>query len=176
MIKKSLLAIVALALFAHAVHAQTGTGNEETLPMKLDGVKSVNGFLLDMKLMNLSMPKLAKMDFKMPSPQKDFNRLFQLDNAAIYTQGYSYAYSSFLYGNGIWGASSPEYLQMGSFQLKNGMRINTYGDYDKEGWRMPNRSALPWERNNFRGAFELKSEDGSFGLRIEVREKRSGLY
>ena len=65
---------------------------------------------------------------------------------------------------------------MGSFQLKNGMRINTYGDYDKEGWRMPNRSALPWERNNFRGAFELKSEDGSFGLRIEVREKRSGLY
>ena len=32
-----------------------------------------------------------------------------------------------------------------------------------------NPSALPWERNNFKGAFELKSENG-FGLRIEVQQ------
>ena len=62
------------------------------------------------------------------------------------------------------------------FKLKNGMRINTYGDYDKDGWRVPNRSAMPWEKNNFRGAFELKSANGNFGIRIEVQQGRNGPY
>ena len=50
------------------------------------------------------------------------------------------------------------------------MRINTYGEYDKDGWKVPNRSALPWERNNFKGAFEMKSSNGAFGIRIEVQQ------
>lgn len=45
-------------------------------------------------------------------------------------------------------------MQMGTFKLKNGWKINTYGDYDKDGWKVPNRSAMPWEKNNFREAFE----------------------
>ena len=53
------------------------------------------------------------------------------------------------------------------------MRLNTYGDYNSQGYRMPNRSALPWERNNFRGAFELKSANGNFGIRVEVQQGRS---
>ena len=65
---------------------------------------------------------------------------------------------------------SPENLQMGSFRLKNGMRINTYGEYDKDGWKVPNHSALPWEKNNFKGAFEMKSSNGAFGIRIEVQQ------
>ena len=73
-------------------------------------------------------------------------------------------------------SSSPQFMQMGSFKLKNGMRINTYGDYDKDGWRVPNRSAMPWEKNNFRGAFELKSANGNFGIRIEVQQGRNGPY
>ncbi len=56
------------------------------------------------------------------------------------------------------------------------MRINTYGDYNKDGWRVPNRSAMPWERNNFRGAFELKSANGNFGIRIEVQQGRNVPY
>ena len=55
---------------------------------------------------------------------------------------------------------------MGTFKLKNGWKINTYGDYDKDGWKVPNRSAMPWEKNNFRGAFELKSSMVIFGIRI----------
>ena len=86
------------------------------------------------------------------------------------------AFSGFGYGYG-WGlSSSPQFMQMGSFKLKNGMRINTYGDYDKDGWRVPNRSAMPWEKNNFRGAFELKSANGNFGIRIEVQQGRNGPY
>ena len=76
-----------------------------------------------------------------------------------------------------WGlSSSPQFMQMGTFKLKNGWKINTYGDYDKDGWKVPNRSAMPWEKNNFRGAFELKSANGNFGIRIEVQQGRNGLY
>ena len=37
-------------------------------------------------------------------------------------------------------------------------------------------SAMPWEKNNFRGAFELKSANGNFGIRIEVQQGRNGPY
>ncbi len=36
------------------------------------------------------------------------------------------------------------------------MRINTYGEYNADGYRVPNRSALPWERNAFKGAFGIE--------------------
>lgn len=41
---------------------------------------------------------------------------------------------------------------------------------------MPNPSALPWQKNNFKGAFELKSQDGSFGIRIEVQKGRENPF
>lgn len=83
--------------------------------------------------------------------------LIRKDSLILFSSSSFSGFSGFGYGYG-WGlSSSPQFMQMGSFKLKNGMRINTYGDYDKDGWRVPNRSAMPWERNNFRGAFELKS-------------------
>ena len=58
--------------------------------------------------------------------------------------------------------------------LELGMLLN--GEYDANGRRVYNPSALPWERNNFNGAFELKSENG-FGLRIEVQQgNRTPFY
>ena len=50
--------------------------------------------------------------------------------------------------SGFW--SSPENLQMGSFRLKNGMRINTYGEYDKDGWKVPNTRHCPGKRTTLR--------------------------
>ena len=38
------------------------------------------------------------------------------------------------------------------------------------------RSALPWEKNTFKGAFELKSANGAFGIRIEVQQGRNPYY
>ena len=58
------------------------------------------------------------------------------------------------------------------------MRINTYGDYDKDGWRVPNpqRYALG-KRNNFPGEHsKLKSANGNFGIRIEVQQGRNAPY
>ena len=133
---------------------------------------------LDMGLMNVAPPKLPKFSLDVPDVSKDYNQIFRLNTDATYTQGFTDAFSSpfsgFGYGYG-WGlSSSPQFMQMGTFKLKNGW--NTYGDYDKDGWKVPNRSAMPWEKNNFRGAFELKSSNGNFGIRIEVQQGRNGLY
>lgn len=56
------------------------------------------------------------------------------------------------------------------------MEITTYGEYDADGNKVRNPSALPWEKNNFNGAFEMKSENGNFGIRIEVQRGRTTPY
>lgn len=143
----------------------------------LPEVKNFDGFLLDMSLMKTTAPKLPRFTLEIPDASKDYSRIFQLNPNVIYSQGLSNifslsnapVYSMNPFGlTGFWG--SPDNLQMGSFKLKNGMQINTYGEYDKDGWRVPNPSALPWEKNNFKGAFEMKSANGAFGIRIEVQQ------
>ena len=151
--------IIALLASAVSLHAQTeakgdsirshslpeGTPPEGTF---LPETKNYDGFLLDMSLMRMEAPRLPRFTLEIP-------------DATVYSMN--------PFGlTGFW--SSPENLQMGSFKLKNGMRINTYGEYDKDGWKVPNRSALPWEKNNFKGAFEMKSANGAFGIRIEVQQ------
>ncbi|MEI3461598.1 MAG: occludin [Bacteroides eggerthii] len=140
-------------------------------------VKNYDGFLLDMSLLKMEAPRLPEFTLEIPDASKDYSRMFRLNPNATYSQGLSNVFSltnSTVYSmnpfglSGFW--SSPENLQMGSFRLKNGMRINTYGEYDKDGWKVPNHSALSWEKNNFKGAFEMKSSNGAFGIRIEVQQ------
>lgn len=140
-------------------------------------VKNYDGFLLDMSLLKMEAPRLPEFTLEIPDASKDYSRMFRLNPNATYSQGLSNVFSltnSTVYSmnpfglSGFW--SSPENPQMGSFRLKNGMRINTYGEYDKDGWKVPNHSALPWEKNNFKGAFEMKSSNGAFGIRIEVQQ------
>ena len=146
-------------------------------------VKNYDGFLLDMSLLKMEAPRLPEFTLEIPDASKDYSRMFRLNPNATYSQGLSNVFSltnSTVYSmnpfglSGFW--SSPENLQMGSFTLKNGMRIHTYGEYDKDGWKVPNPSALPWEKNNFKGAFELKSANGAFGIRIEVQQVRHEPY
>ena len=147
----------------------------ETVPPST--VKNYGGFLLDMNLTNQTeRPSLSSFKLEVPDASKDYSFLFRPQTDAIYTQG-NYTMFSPLHGfslNSFWG--TPTTLQMGSFQLKNGWKLNTYGEYDANGRRVYNPSALPRERNNFNGAFELKSENG-FGLRIEVQQgNRTPFY
>nr|WP_302828763.1 occludin [uncultured Bacteroides sp.] len=158
----------------HTVPPSQGSSREGEL---LPEVKNFDGFLLDMSLMKMAPPQLPKFTLEIPDASKDYNSIFRLNPNATYSQGFSDKFSlsnSMVYSmnpfglTGFW--STPDNLQTGSFKLKNGMRINTYGEYDKDGWKVPNPSALPWERNNFKGAFELKSANGAFGFSIEVRQ------
>ena len=145
----------------------------------------MGGFLLDMGLINVATPELPKFNLEMPNMTKDYNQLFRLNTDVTYSQGFTDSFSSssfsgfsgFGYGYG-WGlSSSPQFIQMGSFKLKNGMRINTYGDYDKDGWRVPNRSALCLKERIISGSIpELKSAMVISGIRIEVQQGRNAPY
>lgn len=146
----------------------------DTITKLPPNIRNYDGFLLDMGLMNVSLPTLPKFTLEIPDASKDYSRAFRLNADAIYSQGLSNLFSlSNSHYFGLTGFGSPtDNLQMGSFRLKNGIRINTYGEYDKDGRKVYNPSALPWERNNFKGAFELKSANGAFGIRIEVQQGR----
>ena len=177
---KKLILFLSLVLSVGFASAQSEVPSDSIRRTPSSNMKEFGGFLLDMGLMNVAPPKLPKLNLDIPDVSKDYNQIFRMNTDATYTQGFTDAFSSpfsgFGYGYG-WGlSSSPQFMQMGTFKLKNGWKINTYGDYDKDGWKVPNRSAMPWEKNNFRGAFELKSSNGNFGIRIEVQQGRNGLY
>ena len=154
-----------------AVHGEASPeGMSPSEKELLPDVKNYDGFLLDMGLMNLSAPTLPKFTLEIPDASKDYSRIFQLNPNVTYSQGlsniFSLSNSRYFSSNpfgltGFWG--STDNLQMGSFTLKNG-------------WKVPNPSALPWEKNNFKGAFELKSANGAFGIRIEVQQGRHVPY
>ena len=177
---KKLILFLSLILSVGFASAQSEVPSDSIRRAPSSNIKEFGGFLLDMGLMNVAPPKLPKFSLDVPDVSKDYNQIFRLNTDASYTQGFTDAFSSpfssFGYGYG-WGlSSSPQFMQMGTFKLKNGWKINTYGDYNKDGWKVPNHSAMPWEKNNFRGAFELKSSNGNFGIRIEVQQGRNGLY
>lgn len=176
---KKLFLYLLLVLASTFANAQSEIPSDNIRQTPDVNIKEIGGFLLDMGLMNVKSPQLPELKLDMPNATKDYNQIFRFNTDAIYTQGFSNAFStSGFYSPGYsWGFdSSAQFMQMGSFKLKNGMRINTYGDYDEKGWRVPNRSAMPWERNNFRGAFELKSSNGAFGIRFEVQQGRHAPY
>ncbi len=166
-----LLASAGIACAQSEVHA-------DSIHIQPEGVKNFDGFLLDMSLMNIDAPQLPRFTLQVPDASKDYNSLFRLNPDAVYSQGlpdrfstgsYYYGSSHYFGPTGFWGSTSN--LQMGSFKLKNGMRINTYGEYDKDGRKVYNPSALPWEKHDFKGAFELKTANGAFGIRLEVERR-----
>lgn len=139
-------------------------------------VKQYGDFLIDMGLFASSRPEAPKPDFKLYDASKDFNSIFRLNPNVTMTQGFSTALSpGFGWGIGGFGSSS-QYLQVGSFKLKNGMQLNTYGEYDANGRKVRNLNAMPWEKNNFKGGFELKSGNGAFSIGIQVQQGRNYPY
>ncbi len=177
------LFLIGLALSAKA-QSEIGTDSIAPVPpaeggsVLPEGIRSYDGFLLDMNgLMRTTAPTLPRFTLEIPDASKDYSFLMRPQTDAIYTQGLLNMFSSYgMSYYGPWSLYSPggtmDNLQMGSFRLKNGWRLNTYGEYNREGYKVYNPSALPWERNNFKGAFEFKSQDGSFGIRVEVQRGR----
>ena len=99
-------------------------------------VKQYGDFLIDMGLFIAAPPKLPKYKFELPDASKDYNRIFSLNPDVIMTQGLSNVFTPPFIRIRLGGHdffSSPQQLQMGSFKLKNGMRLNTYGEYNADG-------------------------------------------
>ncbi len=176
-IMKKLLFLFLLPFTFISAWAQSELPADDTRYSPGENYKEYGGFLLDMGLFGILPPEVPKIDFSLTTIPKDYSQIFQLNPDVVYSGNATYNFSSFQPSFGTFSAfGNSTNMQMGSFRLKNGMRINTYGDYNADGYRMPNRSALPWERNNFRGAFEMKSANGNFGVRIEVQQSRKSPF
>lgn len=176
---KRLILFVCVMLGVLSVSAQSEVP-ADTIRGLPSTVKQYGDFLIDMGLFAASPARLPRPSLNLYDASKDYNRIFRLNPDATMTQGFSNAFAPVYSSGYAWGfggfSSTPQYLQMGSFKLKNGMRLNTYGEYDADGRKVPNPSAMPWEKNNFKGGFELKSGNGAFGIRIEVQQGRGAPY
>lgn len=186
---KKLILSIFMFLITAAGFAQSEAVADSIPPISLDGsrYKSFDGFILDMGPVMIApppliAPQLTYQPYSSNNTIKNYNEIFRPNLNVVYDRG---SYSGFMpgfsgsgYGGyGIYGfGSMPPALQSATFKLKNGLRITTYGEYDADGNKVRNPSALPWERNNFNGAFEMKSENGNFGIRIEVQRGRTSPY
>ncbi|MBR0041791.1 MAG: occludin [Bacteroides sp.] len=174
---KKILYILCLLMATWSAKAQEVAGDSLRLPAEgyvppfelSADVKDYGGFLLDMGLMELAptIPFTLRPTFSYKDKPVNYNQLFKLNPNMLFTQG---NYPSLSGAMNFF--ATPTSMTMSSFRLKNGMRLNTYGEYNFKGERQIRPSALPWQRNNFKGAFELKSANGNFGVRVEVSRGR----
>lgn len=180
---KKLILSISLFLITAIAFAQSEVTTDSIPPISFDGQrKDFNGFILDMGPMLVAPPPLAlpRLNYQPYSEViTNYNQVFRPNQNVTYDRGtfniYTPMYSGL--GLGMYGfGSMPPTLQSATFKLKNGLRITTYGEYDADGYKVRNPGALPWERNNFNGAFEMKSENGNFGIRIEVQRGRTTPY
>ena len=186
-IKKLMLSVCVFPIAVTAV-AQSEVVPDSIPPVSLDGsrYKDFGGFVLDMGPLPVApppmiAPQLTYRPYGNNNTIKNYNEIFRPGLNVTYDRGtfsgFSPMYSRTGFGGyGLGFNSMPPTLQSASFKLKNGLRITTYGEYDADGNKVRNPAALPWERNNFNGAFEMKSENGNFGIRIEVQRGRNMPY
>ena len=120
-----LILFLSLILSAGIVSAQSEIPSDSIRRTPSANVKEFGGFLLDMGIMNITAPQLPKTDLSIPNVTKDYNQLFRMNTDAIYSQGFTDTFSPSYSGFGYeynWGFySSPQFMQMGSFKLKNGI-------------------------------------------------------
>ena len=175
--KKFLLSFI---LFASSIsmYAQSEIPTD-TIPFTLnDNYKEYGEFLLDMSLFSLAPPEVPAVNLKLMDASKDYSQIFGLNKNVSYTSVTMTDFgtlSPFFSGFNSYGETVN--MQAKTVTLKNGMRLTTYGQYNSDGYWMPTTGGMPWNRNNFKGGFELKSSNGAFGIKVEVQQgRRDPLY
>ena len=135
-----------------------------------------DGFILDMGMkiatpMRLIPPQLTYDAHSVKAPKIIIIRfnltrisLYGKENATIFSRGYSgFECMDSSYGFRPY-ASYPAKCY---FQTQKRMEKQPHGEYDADGNKVRNQ-ALPWEKNNFNGAFRDEIGECNFGIRIEV--------
>jgi len=169
---KRMILIGVLFLAIAKLSAQNEVTNDSIQAPPMHNIKPFGGFMLDM---NLLIPqKLPSFSTNLlgPDATKDYNLMFQLSPQMTLSKTYVYNTYSPL-GMGVFATSN--YLQSATFRLNDNMTLSTYGQYTLDGRRIPNSSALPWEKNYFMGGMELKVNK-NFGIRVEVQQGRNPMY
>lgn len=165
-----------------ASFAQTTEGADNPLPdFDSHRYKDFDGFILDMGPM-FDMPALPPLSFRpfeamMTAPYRLNPDAVRINPNMTFLGTSQTSFSPRTFYSLLYPGTSGNVLWQGaSFKLRNGMRINTYGEYDADGYKVYNPAALPWEKNNFNAAFEVKSPNGKFGIKVEVQGGRNYPY
>lgn len=165
--KRSIL----IGLFALVTGMLYAQGDVNPTAPRMEHTQSFDGFLLDLdalyptepvKPMTQSLQALMP-DYSqllLPTPSVTFGTL----SGSLFSPSYSLGTFTTTHFNAMPTIGN---VQVANFRLRNGMTISTMGDYDANGHRV-NRPVLPWQRNNFQGAFQIKSGDGKFSFGIHV--------
>lgn len=166
---KRLLLIGLFALVAGMLYAQ---GDVNPTAPRMEQTQSFDGFLLDLDALYPTEP-VKPMTQSLMALMPDYSQLLSLKppvfygtlSGSIFTPNYTLgAFPTTLFN----AMPTIGNVQVANFRLNNGMTISTMGDYDANGQRV-NRPVIPWQRNNFQGAFQVKSADGKFSFGIHVR-------
>lgn len=172
--KRNILTLTAsLCLTFASLSAQTEDRNETDFGTSRH-YKDFDGFLLDMSPVMMTPPpiRMSLIDFRLYDTELP---LFQLNPEAIrLPMNVTYRRTSLL-------TSSSSHVfhggltswQEASYRLNNGLSIHTYGEYDTDGRKRYNPVVPPWERNRFNAAFEVKSPNGKFGIKVEMHGGRN---
>lgn len=170
-----LLLISWIAAFSLSAQSEVHAGKEVPGQDTLKASRHIDPSRLDLSFIRMPDLRMPRMQLDLPNPTPDYNQLLQMNNNVTYSRVVTDILSSYSsgigygYGYGFGLFSNSQYMQKASFKLNNGLQINLYGDYNADGWKVNHPSAFPWEKNNYRGAFEVKSANGAFGFRVGVQ-------
>lgn len=179
--RTSLILTLTVAFFTFCLPIQA---QEEGIGINFDssGQKDFGGFILDMGTMlnteTLTLPTFVPPLDYLATCAPEYPLLKINPKAFTFTPDITYT------GGNLSKSFTPLSLFSGSnvnwqgatFKLKNGLRITTYGEYNADGRKVYNPHAMPWQRNNFNAAFEVKSANGNFGIKVEVSAGRNNPY
>ncbi|KAA6341169.1 hypothetical protein EZS27_011008 [termite gut metagenome] len=169
---KKLILFFLLSVITNIVFAQSElSGSDDSSLETSANNKQYGKYLLDMNL--LAPPIALRLPlFDFTNVTTDYNSLFRLNPNVTYGKETSGSIFQSYYG---YGYSPFQSLQTGSFKLNDNLRFNLYGGYSADGRKLPNTSAYPWEKNDFRGGMELKMNK-NFGIRVEVQRRGNAIY
>lgn len=129
-------------------------------------------------MMNISMPAIRQpmpdysSNMLPPDATKDIYQKIYLPQQWVPAGNYIRPEGSFWQG----GYFSPTTeLQSAVLKTNGSFQLRTYGQYNLDGYKIPNHSALPWERNGFIGGMEMKFNN-KFQIRVEVQRRNNWGY
>lgn len=177
-IMKKAIIIFSFCILPFAGYAQTETDNERIQTVNNSITTDFGEFLFDMaSMLNADLLTLPVWNLGIFTLPTDENKGLKINpDAFTFKPQYTYmgnvssSFTPSLYPS-LTNNMNVQW-QGASYKLNNGIRINTYGEYDSNGYKRVNPTAMPWQRNNFNAAFEMKSANGKFGIKVEVNAGR----
>jgi hypothetical protein len=154
-------------------------------------IKQFGEYLLDLQQLGIMPAANRAVDFSTKYFQtKDYGNIFRLSSDTPFGMGYTNDFSridwhyptGYFYGSPFYAgyvgysmSTNPDMLQGAGFKLKSGTRVNLYGKYGANGKLLPGMNAMPWQKHDFKAAFEMKSANGNFGIRVEVSRENNPM-